>query len=456
MSSRPAIAEQPLDAAVALVLQGRVGDVVSAVRDGVGRLSDAEVGDLAAAMLRVRALAEGAVFALTAEAQSRGVIAQSSAAGIGPWVRDRAEEAGVSVAPSVAHGLATVVEATRRPGLAVLAEATRAGRIPVAGAQVVAREFAKLAGRIDPRAQDPALDGLIDFCAGGAGGRRLAECRDVILAQYGLATSYDDECARRAAQATMTPFRRIRDGMYEARLELDPASTAIVEAALGALAAPTPSADGLPDARPAGRRRAEALVELCSVVATNPDLLDRSAATPENAQPGRAARARVVVTLPYAWLAEQAGYGTTETDQPLPAAAVRALACDAAIIPAVLGSRSEVLDVGRAARLATPAQRAALALRDRGCSFPRCDRPPSWCEAHHLREWEDGGPTDLNNLALLCSRHHTVVHRDRLVGEVTDGTDDADDGVHVRWRPPDAMSDPSPDARRRECCPRSS
>ena len=76
----------------------------------------------------------------------------------------------------------------------------------------------------------------------------------------------------------------------------------------------------------------------------------------------------------------------------------------------MVDARSEVLDVGRARRLATPAQRAALRVRDRGCVFPGCDRPSEWCQAHHLVPFEDGGATDLDNLCLLCSHHHHLVH----------------------------------------------
>jgi hypothetical protein len=88
----------------------------------------------------------------------------------------------------------------------------------------------------------------------------------------------------------------------------------------------------------------------------------------------------------------------------------RRIACDAEIIPAVLGSRSEVLDLGRAVRLATPAQRRALALHYRGCAFPGCTRPPGWTIAHHWKHWADGGSSDLANYLPLCERHHTVVH----------------------------------------------
>jgi HNH endonuclease len=91
-------------------------------------------------------------------------------------------------------------------------------------------------------------------------------------------------------------------------------------------------------------------------------------------------------------------------------AAARRIACDAGIIPAVLGTASQTLDVGRQSRLATGPLRRALVLRDRGCAFPGCDRPPRWTDAHHIQHWSDGGPTDLSNLLLLCGHHHRLVH----------------------------------------------
>ena len=82
-----------------------------------------------------------------------------------------------------------------------------------------------------------------------------------------------------------------------------------------------------------------------------------------------------------------------------------------ALLPPILGGAvSQPLDVGRASRVITPAQRAALAVRDGGCVFPDCGRPLSWCEGHHLVSWLEGGPTDLDNLALLCRAHHRVIH----------------------------------------------
>ncbi|MGI9624123.1 MAG: DUF222 domain-containing protein [Acidimicrobiales bacterium] len=95
-------------------------------------------------------------------------------------------------------------------------------------------------------------------------------------------------------------------------------------------------------------------------------------------------------------------YGTG----PIPAETIRKLACEAGIIPAVLGTNNTVLNMGRRSRLANPAQRLALATQyDNQCAHPNCDRPFDWCHIHHLSHWENGGPTNLDNLIPLCTRH---------------------------------------------------
>ena len=73
----------------------------------------------------------------------------------------------------------------------------------------------------------------------------------------------------------------------------------------------------------------------------------------------------------------------------------------------VMGSKSEVLDVGRANRLFTPAIRKAITQRDKGCTWPGCDRPPAWTDAHHVLHWLDGGISCYTNGCLLCGHHHT-------------------------------------------------
>ncbi|WP_158726834.1 HNH endonuclease signature motif containing protein [Tomitella fengzijianii] len=91
---------------------------------------------------------------------------------------------------------------------------------------------------------------------------------------------------------------------------------------------------------------------------------------------------------------------------------LRRIACDAAVTPILVDGHGTPLDLGRTARLASRAQRRALAARDHGCAFPGCTRPIAWTDAHHIIHWADGGPTDLDNLVLLCTAHHRAVHND--------------------------------------------
>ncbi|MEQ6901345.1 DUF222 domain-containing protein [Nocardioides sp. YIM 152588] len=101
---------------------------------------------------------------------------------------------------------------------------------------------------------------------------------------------------------------------------------------------------------------------------------------------------------------------TSDGSGRITAAHARRLACTAKIVPAVLGGRSEVLDLGRAQRLFTPAQRKALRLRDTTCRAEGCTVPATWCDAHHHTPWSHGGPTDLANAVLLCGYHHHRAH----------------------------------------------
>ena len=186
---------------------------------------------------------------------------------------------------------------------------------------------------------------------------------------------------------------------------------AAIKAALLPLTKPAPALDpetGAPDTYPRdhGARLWDALVESC-----------RTTLSTDLPPDSHGARPRLTVTTSYDVLAGQidwstlgAGVGTTDDGLELNPSVVRRLACDADIIPVVLGSRGEVLDVGRVQRRVTPALWRALVCRDRRCSFPGCTRPPLMCHAHHVRHWSHGGATKLENLALLCGHHHRVIH----------------------------------------------
>jgi hypothetical protein len=99
-----------------------------------------------------------------------------------------------------------------------------------------------------------------------------------------------------------------------------------------------------------------------------------------------------------------------EFSLPISAKAAERLACDCSVTRILLDADSMVIDVGRAKRRPSAPTHKALKARDQGCVWPGCDRPASWTSAHHLVHWSRGGPTDLSNLALLCYRHHMLVH----------------------------------------------
>lgn len=120
---------------------------------------------------------------------------------------------------------------------------------------------------------------------------------------------------------------------------------------------------------------------------------------------------------------------------PIDPRVIRQWACDADIIPVVMGANGEVLDIGRAQRVFPPAIRKAIIARDRGCAAPGCPYPPSWCEVHHIEYWvEHQGPTSVDNGALLCAHHHHALHHDQLKIHMRNG---------VPW-----FEDTSPTARR--------
>ncbi|MEJ2859935.1 HNH endonuclease signature motif containing protein [Actinomycetospora flava] len=151
-----------------------------------------------------------------------------------------------------------------------------------------------------------------------------------------------------------------------------------------------------------------------------------SGRAPARAQ--RPGRALLTITLDQRWLtdtlttrARHRGYGLLDSGAPVHPATLRRWACDADIVPIVLGAKSEPLDVGRLQRTVTDAIRRALNLRDGGCAFPDCARRPRRCHAHHIRHWRDHGPTQIDNLVLLCSYHHQLLHHGHWTVTIRDG-----------------------------------
>ena len=102
--------------------------------------------------------------------------------------------------------------------------------------------------------------------------------------------------------------------------------------------------------------------------------------------------------------------GEMEFSVPVSKDSVQRMACDSTVARVLLNPESVVIDVGRSRRVVDGALRKALAVRDKHCRWPGCERPASWCDGHHLVHWIDGGETNLDNCVLLCKRHHRMVH----------------------------------------------
>ena len=178
-----------------------------------------------------------------------------------------------------------------------------------------------------------------------------------------------------------------QDGSLMISGSLDPVGGAVFLSAVKPLAR-TMGAD---DDRSRERRQADALVELAS---------------------GGGSQAQIQVTSSVETLLGLAGAPAAEMEFSLPVSSktIERLACDSSIARVLLDSESVVIDVGRSKRVVSEPGRRALQARDSHCRWPGCDRPASWSAAHHVVHWIHGGTTDLDNLILLCHRHHWMVH----------------------------------------------
>jgi hypothetical protein len=192
---------------------------------------------------------------------------------------------------------------------------------------------------------------------------------------------------------------RDRDGGYELTGWLDREAAEIVRAALSPLAAPRPATDTEIDLRTAAQRDADALVDLAQRSLEAGDLPTEGGERPQ-----------VVVTISLTELQGRIGTASLAFGGPINADITRRIACDARVIPVVLGARGEPLDIGRASYTVPTAIRRAVIIRDRGWSFPGCSVPARWCEIHHVVHWADHGPTSIGNCVALCGRHHKLIH----------------------------------------------
>jgi len=398
-------------------VSGAVGQVEAAVdadlAGPVWSLSDGELAGEVAGVFTVMQKLAARFVSLLGEAGGRQLAQELGAANLTAWLTS-------SLAMSGAEASRWVKLVKLLPQAPVAAEALTAGEVNLEQARVIAQTVADLPREVGEQGKARAGDVLTKLAVQQRlRPEVLGKHREMILELVAPELAEDQlrkdlERAERSAherrEFTLSPYG---EGEYRVRGVLDAEMAAIVNAALDPLSAPrtpTPSAaadDGdvldrpagsalgtQPDLRSAAARRADALTDICRRILDAGELPDSGGEKPH-----------LVVTLSWQQLRDQIGHGLLDTGDLLSPATMRRLACDAVIIPAVLGGDGQVLDVGRARRLIDGPLRRALVLRDKGCAFPGCDRPARWCHGHHIRCWADGGPTSLANSALLCGFH---------------------------------------------------
>ncbi|MET8280816.1 DUF222 domain-containing protein [Micromonospora sp. NPDC005174] len=333
--------------------------------------------------------------ALVRELDGRGTAQAQGASSTAVWLRDR-----LRLSVPAARRLVEFAS-TLDTGAPEVRQALADGDVTLEQARVIADTVDNVRATAGTEVAGRAVGVLVDW-AGQFDPTLLRKLATRILdhvapeiADAAAKAALDAE-ARRATRDRHLTLSELTDGRLRLSGTLDAETAGLLRTAIDPLTAPS----GQDDQRSPGQRRHDALADLCRLALRTGEL-------PEHGGDP----AQLVVTTSFDGLVRQLGAGTLDTGLALTAETVRRLACDAAILPTVLGGTSQTLDVGRQRRLVTGPLRRALVLRDRGCAFPGCDRPPRWCDAHHIRHWADGGDTSLHNAVLLCGHHHRHIHQ---------------------------------------------
>jgi hypothetical protein len=343
---------------------------------------------------------------------------------VGVWQRTRAWEADGSLAATswIEHRVPLSRSEARRVVKAAriadehpaLGEALAAGDVTVAHLDAVAK--------VTSRHREPLLSDHAEVLTEQAAQLSIADFSTVMrrwaaLADDALATdTHEQRHERRHVHASVT-----LDGWVAGAFLLEPVIGRSFIDTLDYLEPPDP-VDTPEGPRSLPQRRADALAEL----------VDRH----RQGRRGQGNPPNLNVVVDVAALPPKEAAGVDDLAEllnsrrdldgigPVSTAALEQLACCATVTPVFTKGGNVILAMGRRRRLATRAQLRALAVRDGHCQFPSCRRPARWCDAHHIISWLNGGLTDLDNLILLCRRHHTMIHNTKwtITRNPEDGT----------------------------------
>jgi hypothetical protein len=293
---------------------------------------------------------------------------------------------------------------------AAVADAALLGALPVTSAAAAsgalsAGQVRAIVANVPERFVDLFAEGeaaLVPIMAGMG----VAETVSVMVQWRARAEALIDGPAEADHKRTLS-VSKVLDGRRAISGHLDGFGGETLDAAL-ALAT---TRDSAAEIRTAAERRADALVDICRFFLDN-----------QEQKRGGRHRPHLNVVVDLDRVAEGGRFISGEL---APGALIETLLCDCNLHRVLARGRSGILDYGRSARSAPPDLFNALALRDGGCREPGCDRPPAWCDAHHVDVWEEGGVTKLSNQVLRCSRHHHQWHRRRKLGWTERLEDDA-------------------------------
>jgi Domain of unknown function (DUF222) len=362
--------------------------------DDLARVDDDALVDDLGELIRAADLVHAEALRRIAEVERRGVFARDGHLSMTAWLAHR-----FRMAAAVAHRDVLTARALRRmPVVARALEGSEIGR-----SQVQALLRARAA---DPDAFAGAEPLLVDAARtlGAADlGRALAHWRALVDT-----TAPGRDEAERFARRNLHVSPTL-DGMVRVDGDLDPECGETLVAALRAIV--DAGARGERDHRSPAQRRADALGEVCRGWLGH---VERPSVAGE--------RPHVTVTVDLATLeARRGGVAELGSRAMIAGETARRLACDASVSRVITRGGSEPLDVGRRTPVVPASIRRALVVRDRGCAFPGCDRPPSWTDAHHVRHWAHGGGTATTNLVLLCRPHHGVIHAGTFRVAISEG-----------------------------------
>jgi hypothetical protein len=396
---------------------GGLHEVLDGVQTGTLWALSAEelaecVQEAYAAQARLSALTLG----LLAQADTSGLAARDGVVDLTAWLRER-----VRLAPAEAKrqvGLARALEQheTTRTALA-------AGAFPAASAAVVVAALDALPVEVDPEVRVRAEE----YLAGEAhvhdtrALRRLAAHLDEVIDPEGADVRLAEQLARAEARAERESFLTLRhdqthaitDGVFRIPLVQGVRLQRMIESLLNpGRPDPIEVEDRVTGVRYSPEhRRGQALSEL----------IDR---IPKGRLPTTGGCDPVVVlTMDLETLLGGLKAAHLDTGQAISPGAARRLAAQCGVVPVVLGTSSEVLDLGRKARFFNRKQRLAMSIQQGGvCAVQGCGRPATWADAHHLNQWHSGGRTDLADGVLICRPHHTYAdHPDYEVTRLRPG-----------------------------------